>query len=94
MWSDAIASDQPALLRRAYALSVPDAPLEEVPRFIAPMLAAGGLAPIGVAWAMEVKWDGSLDSRELYQLIHSVRTQAYGLIRGRGPAHLGPLLRE
>lgn len=57
-WSDAIGSDQAALLRRAYAPSVPDAPLEEVPRFIAPMLATGGLAPIGVAWAMEVKWDG------------------------------------
>jgi hypothetical protein len=58
------------------------------------MLLTTGAVPEGEGWALEVKWDGSLDSWTVYRLIHSVRTQAYGLIRGRGPAHLRPLLRE
>jgi bifunctional non-homologous end joining protein LigD len=37
---------------------VPDAPLEELPRFIAPMLASTGSAPTEAGWALEVKWDG------------------------------------
>ena len=35
-----------------------DAPLENLPRFIEPMLATGGLAPDGDGWALEVKFDG------------------------------------
>jgi bifunctional non-homologous end joining protein LigD len=35
-----------------------DAPLEELPRFIAPMLSSAGPPPTGPGWAAEVKWDG------------------------------------
>jgi bifunctional non-homologous end joining protein LigD len=31
---------------------------EELPRFIAPMLAASAPAPAGDRWAMEIEWDG------------------------------------
>ena len=34
------------------------ATLEELPRFIAPMLASEGCAPSVEGWALEVKWDG------------------------------------
>ena len=37
---------------------MPDAPLEELPRFIVPMLASAGPAPTDAGWALEVKWDG------------------------------------
>jgi bifunctional non-homologous end joining protein LigD len=37
---------------------VRDAPVEELPRFIAPMLASGGPAPLTTGWALEIKWDG------------------------------------
>ena len=67
---------------------------EQQPTFIPPMLLSSGALPSGDAWRFEVKWDGSLDSLKLYRLIHSVRTPAYGLIRGRGPAHCRPFLLE
>lgn len=41
----------------AYPLGVPDAPLEEFPRFIVPMLASAGPAPTEAGSALEVKWD-------------------------------------
>lgn len=34
------------------------AELEELPRFIRPMLASSGSAPTASGWALEVKWDG------------------------------------
>lgn len=37
---------------------MPDALLEELPRFISPMLASARAAPVAGGWAMEVKWDG------------------------------------
>jgi len=37
---------------------VPDASLEELPRFIAPMLASSGPAPTRPGWGFEVKFDG------------------------------------
>ena len=37
---------------------MPDAASEELPRFIAPMLASAGPAPTEAGWALEVKWDG------------------------------------
>lgn len=43
---------------RAYPPCVPDGRFEELPRFIAPMLASTGPAPTGQGWALEVKWDG------------------------------------
>jgi len=49
---------QRTLIRRAYSPFVPDAPLEELPRFIAPMLASTGPAPTEQGWALEVKGDG------------------------------------
>ena len=35
---------------------MPDAALEELPRFISPMLATAG-APTEAGWALKVKWD-------------------------------------
>jgi bifunctional non-homologous end joining protein LigD len=32
---------------------------EDLPRFIEPMLASAGAAPVGEEWAFEVKWDGA-----------------------------------
>jgi bifunctional non-homologous end joining protein LigD len=37
---------------------VPDASLEELPRFISPMLATAGPAPTEAGWALEVELDG------------------------------------
>ena len=42
----------------AYPRCVPDAALEELARFIAPMLASAGPGPTEEGWALEVKWDG------------------------------------
>jgi bifunctional non-homologous end joining protein LigD len=56
--TDVIGSDQPVLTHHAYSGCVPDAPLEELPRFIPPMLASAGAAPVTAGWAMEVDWDG------------------------------------
>jgi hypothetical protein len=36
-------------------------------------------------WALQPKWDGSLDSRELYPLIHSVRTHVVCRSLGETP---------
>lgn len=35
-----------------------DAPREELPRFLSPMLASPGSVPAEAGWALEVKWDG------------------------------------
>jgi bifunctional non-homologous end joining protein LigD len=42
--------------RLTYAGGVPSR--EELPRFVAPMLARTGPVPVGVGWAFEVKFDG------------------------------------
>jgi hypothetical protein len=82
----------PVALRRLRSLAVRYR--EQQPTFIPPMLLASGALPSGEAWAFELKWDGSLDSWDVSRLIHSVCTQAYGLIRGRGPAHCRAFLLE